>query len=159
MIVACTYSASGTHRALVRGSSVGYLHIRQQSQLVSGAPRDMLVMRESPAPGVPRADAAMHPPRAGPRAHGPRCACVPVEGGRGVDVQRACSPEGRAAGDCCARRCYNLLCYQLPCPRDSMCKGLASAPGGAERSPRMRMRSVSEHGARALSLQLRPFSR
>ena len=53
----------------------------------------------------------MDPPRAGPRAHGPRCACVPVAGGGGVGVQRACSPEGRAAGDCC-RRCQ-LPCYQL----------------------------------------------
>ena len=79
--VACTYSASGTHRALVCGRSVGYLHIRQQSPLVSGAPRDKLGMREPPAPGVPRADAAMHPPRAGTRANGPRCACVPVAGG------------------------------------------------------------------------------
>lgn len=48
---------------------------------MSGAPRDKLGMREPPAPGVPRADAAMHPPRACPRAHGPRCACVPVAGG------------------------------------------------------------------------------
>jgi hypothetical protein len=99
--VACTYSASGTHRALVRGMSIGHLHVRQQFPLVSGAPRDKLGMREPPAPGVPpRAVAALHPPRAGPRAHGPRCACVPVAGGGGVGVQRACSPEGRAAGDC-----------------------------------------------------------
>ena len=120
MSVACTYSASGTHRALVRGTSEGYLHIRQQSPLVSG-------MREPPAPGVPRTDASFHPPRAGPRAHGPRCACVPVAGGGGVGVQRACSPEGRAAGDCC-RRCHQLPCYQLPCPRDSMCAARASHP-------------------------------
>ena len=82
MSVACTYSASGTHRALVRGLSIGHLHVRQQFPLVSGAPRDKLGMREPPAPGVPpRAVAALHPPRAGPRAHGPRCACVPVAGG------------------------------------------------------------------------------
>ena len=129
MSVACTYSASGTHRALVRGISPGHLHVRQQFPLVSGAPRDKLGMREPPAPGVPpRAVAALHPPRAGPRAHGPRCACVPVAGGGGVGVQRACSPEGRAAGDCCTRRCPQLPCYQLPCPRDSMCAARASHP-------------------------------
>ena len=129
MSAACTYSASGNHRALVCGSSEGYLHIRQQSPLVSGAPRDKLGMREPPAPGVPpRAVAALHPPRAGPRAHGPRCACVPVAGGGGGGVQRACSPEGRAAGDCCTRRCHQLPCYKLPCPRDSMCAARASHP-------------------------------
>ena len=134
MSVACTYSASGTHRAPVRGLSEFHLHVRQQFPLVSGAPRDKLGMREPPAPGVPpRAVAALHPPRAGPRAHGPRCACVPVAGGGGVGVQRACSPEGRAAGDCC-RRCHQLPCYQLPCPRDSMCAARASHPRRAGQS-------------------------
>ena len=118
MSVACTYSASGTHRALVRGTSEGYLHIRQQSPLVSG-------MREPPAPGVPRTDASFHPPRAGPRAHGPRCACVPVAGGGRLACSARALPRyllGRAAGDCCTRRCYHVTscpatssCYQLPC--------------------------------------------
>jgi hypothetical protein len=152
--VACTYSASGTHPALVRCSSKGYLHIRQQSPLASGAPRDKLGMREPPAPGVPRAVTALHPPRADPRAHGPRCACVPVAGGGGVGVQRACSPEGRTAGDSCTRRCYQLPCHQLPCPRDSMCAARASHPRRAGRSPRICMASVGEHYARSLPLQL-----
>ena len=104
--------------------SEGYLHIRQQSPLVSGAPRDKLGMREPP--GVPRADAAMHPPRAGPRAHGPRCACVPVAGGGRLACSARALPRyllGRAAGDCCTRRCYHVTscpatssCYQLLLP-------------------------------------------
>ena len=120
MSVACTYSASGTHRALVCGSSVGHLHIRQQSPLVSGAPRDKLGMREPPAPGVPpRADAAMHPPRACPRAHGPRCACVPVAGG------------GRLACSTCALPSAGQLVTAVPdavtsCPATS-CPALGIA--------------------------------
>ena len=145
MSVEYTYSASGTHRALAHGTSEGYLHIRQQSPLVSG-------MREPPAPGVPRTDAAMVPPRAGPRAHGPRCACVPVSRGEGGLACRsralACrcrvgrggwragvawgggagQSSGRAAGDSCTRRRYQQPCYQLPCPSDSMCAARASHP-------------------------------
>jgi hypothetical protein len=148
---ACTYSASGTHRALVRGISVGHLHVRQQFPLVSGAPRDKLGMREPPAPGVPpRAVAALHPPRAGPRAHGPRCACVPVAGGgrlacsaraacvlsRGISWAGQRVTAVRDAGTSCpaTSSCYQLL---LPAALPQRCLellGIACALHG----PRIR---------------------
>ena len=151
MSVACTYSASGTHRALVCGCSVGHLHIRQQSPLVSGAPRDKLGMREPPAPGVPRADAAMHPPRACPRAHGPRCACVPVAGG------------GRLACSARALPSAGQLVTAVPdavtsCPATSCpAQGIACALHG----PRIRAgrgRALTPHGHRICRRARRPCS-
>ena len=160
MSVACTYSASGTHRALVRGRSEGYLHIRQQSPLVSGAPRDKLGMREPP--GVPRADAAMHPPRAGPRAHGPRCACVPVAGG-GRLACSACAARVLSRGylrliswagqlATAVRDAVTMLpapatscpAQEIPrAPRDSMCAARASHPRRAGRRAGQRAHPAS----------------